>query len=106
AGDRAAYWVPPSADSRVFYQRAYDRPSLMTRLVEAGPFELTDLTFWGERTLPVEDFLLSPKLPVAIRWAMLPAHFPLSRPFLSRRREDERCRKKVACLTLRKVDRS
>jgi hypothetical protein len=36
---------------------------------------------------------------------MLPAHFPLSRLFLSPLGEAEPCRKKVACITLRRLDR-
>jgi len=103
AGDPSAYWTTPGSDSKVFYQRVYDRPTLMSRIVESGPFELIDLAFWGERRLPVEDCILSPKLPKALRWALLPAHFPLSRVFITPLGENEPSHKKVACLTLRKI---
>jgi SAM-dependent methyltransferase len=100
-GDPDAYWTPATGD-KVFYQRLYDRPRLEERLLSGGEFEVLDLSFWGERHLGVEDVILSRRLPRWVRWAMLPAHFPLSRLFLSRLSEDEPCRKKVACLTLRK----
>jgi SAM-dependent methyltransferase len=101
AGDPDAYWTPADGD-QVFYQRVYDRQRLDERLLSGGQFDLMDLSYWGERHLAVEDVILSRRLPRWVRWAILPAHFPLSRVFLSRLGEDEPCRKKVACLTLRK----
>jgi SAM-dependent methyltransferase len=106
AGDPKAYWTDAGGASTVFYQRVYDRPSLMSRIVESGPFELVDLSFWGERHVPMEDCLLNPKLPKPVRWALSPAHFPLSRLFLTPIGEDEPSCKKVACLTLQKVGRA
>jgi cyclopropane fatty-acyl-phospholipid synthase-like methyltransferase len=97
------YWVtPPEHQDQVFYQRAYDRPSLLSRLVHSGPFTLVDLTFWGERRVPMEHWIQHPSLPKVVRWAVLPAHLPLSRMFLSPLEENEPSRKKVACLTLRR----
>jgi SAM-dependent methyltransferase len=101
AGDPDAYWTPATGE-RVFYQRVYDRRRLDERLLGGGQFDLVDLSYWGERRVPVEDVILSRRLPRWLRWALLPAHFPLNRLFLSRLGEDEACRKKVACLTLRK----
>jgi SAM-dependent methyltransferase len=101
AGDPDAYWTP-SSGGRVFYQRAYDRRRLEERLLGRHHFDVVDLSFWGERKVPVETVLLSRRLPRWARYAMLPAHFPLNRLFLSQLGQDEPCRKKVACLTLRR----
>jgi SAM-dependent methyltransferase len=101
AGDPDAYWVK-GTDSEVFYQRAYDRPSLLKRIVANGLFDVLDLSFWGERRLSIEDCIIGPRVPKLLRWALLPAHFPLSRLFLRPLGERESSRKKVACLTLRK----
>jgi SAM-dependent methyltransferase len=104
AGDPDTYWAR-SNGAPIFYQRAYDRRRLEERLIGNPAFELVDLSFWGERRIPVEHLILSRKLPRWLRWAMLPAHFPLSRLFLSPLGEAEPCRKKVACITLRRLDR-
>lgn len=100
-GDPDVYWATTSEDM-VFYQRAYDLGSLKHRLLRDSGLETLDLSFWGERKIPVEHILLNRALPRLLRWAMLPAHFPLSRLFLSQLTADEPSRKKVACLTLRK----
>ncbi len=100
-GDPDTYWVE-SSEERIFYQRAYDRPTLDRRMLSDPRLELVDLSFWGERRYPVEHVILSRKLPRWARWGLLPAHFPLSRLFVSRLGQDEPCRKKVACFTLRK----
>jgi SAM-dependent methyltransferase len=105
AGDPDAYWAK-STNAEVFYQRAYDRPALLTRLLGNGLFDVLDLSFWGERRLPIEHYIIGPGVPKLLRWALLPAHFPLSRLFLRPLREREPSRKKVACLTLRKKVRS
>src|SRR5262249_44175821 len=99
------YWVE-STDAEVFYQRAYDRPTLLKRLIGNGLFDVLDLSFWGERRLPVEHCIIGPRVPKLLRWALLPAHFLLSRLFLRPLREREPSRKRVACLTLRKKARS
>lgn len=96
------YWVGSSDREKVFYQRAYDRRSLHARLLGHDRLELVDLSFRGERRIAVEDAILNPRLPRFVRYAMLPAHFALSRLFLGPLGETERSRKKVACLTLRK----
>jgi SAM-dependent methyltransferase len=96
------YWAKDKS-AQVFYQRAYDRPTLDRRIVNAGPFELADLSFWGERRVPMEDWVLNRKLPKLVRWSMLPAHLPLSRVFLRPLQETERAHKKVACITLRRT---
>lgn len=103
-GDPDAYWVA-SSEERVFYQRAYDRPTLESRLVKPSGLEVVDVSFWGERRVPAERLLLR-RWPV--RYAMLPLHFPLALLFLTRLGEREASRKKVACLTLRKspIDRT
>ena len=102
ASNESVYCVKERKE-RIFNYRAYDRPSLFARLVEPGPFELVDLSFWGERRIPVEDWIQHHKLPRPVRWALLPAHFPLSRIFLRQLGEDEPSHKKVACLTLRRI---
>jgi SAM-dependent methyltransferase len=104
-GDPDSYWVESQGEP-IFYQRAYDRPTLESRLLADDRLELLDLEFWGERHVGVEHAILNRRLPRLLRLALLPAHFPLSRAFVSRLGEDEPCRKKVACLTLRKRDRS
>jgi SAM-dependent methyltransferase len=105
SGDPDVYWVE-SREKKMFYQRAYDRPSLESRLLADDRLELLDLDFWGERHVGVEHTILNRRLPRLLRLALLPAHFFLSRAFVSRLGEDEPCRKKVACLTLRKRDTS
>ncbi len=98
AGDPDAYWVASSAE-RVFYQRAYDRPTLEARLLGPSGLEVLDVSFWGERRVPAERLFLSWQ---PLRYAMLPMHFPLALLFLTRLGEREPSRKKVACLTLRR----
>jgi len=97
-GDPEAYWVA-ATEQRVFYQRAYDRPTLEDRLIKPSGLEVVDVSFWGERHVPGERLLLGRRL---LRYAMLPLHFPFALWFLSRLGEGEPSRKKVACLTLRK----
>jgi SAM-dependent methyltransferase len=101
----SAYWVKTTDQRAVFYQRAYDHDSLRERLIDHEGLDLVDLSFWGERRIAVEDMLLNPRLPRAMRHAMLPAHFVLNRLFLCPLGETEPSRKKVACLTLRKRSR-
>jgi SAM-dependent methyltransferase len=98
------YWAAGAAE-RVFYQRAYDRPSLEHRLLAGHGLRPVDVSFVGERRLAVEDAILSRRLPRAVRYALYPAHFALSRLFLRPLGEDEPSRKKVACVTLRKPER-
>jgi SAM-dependent methyltransferase len=102
-GPRTAevYWTPAD-DPLVFYQRAYDMPTLTARLLEASGLDVVDVSFWGERQAPVEHLILHPRLPRVVRWAIYPAHFPLSRLFLRELSAEEPSWKKVACLTLRK----
>lgn len=100
-GDADAYWSA-SGDEMIFYQRAYDRVTLERRLLRHGGLETVDVSFWGERRVAVEHVLSNRRLPRALRWAMLPLHFPLSRWFLRELTEAEPSRKKVACITLRK----
>jgi hypothetical protein len=57
-GDPDAYWVPGDGD-RVFFQRLYDRDTLERRLLRPSGLSLVDLSFWGERTLPVEHVILN-----------------------------------------------
>ena len=102
APDADAYWVKPSDDGRVFYQRAYDRASMQKRLLSHRRLDVVDVSFWGERRIAVEEAILSRRLPRLARYAMLPAHFALNRLFLRRLTEEEPSRKKVACVTLRK----
>jgi SAM-dependent methyltransferase len=97
-GDPEAYWVA-ATEQRVFYQRAYDRPTLEDRLIKPSGLEVVDVSFWGERHVPGERLLLSQRL---LRLALLPLHFPFAVWFLSRLGEREPSRKKVACVTLRK----
>ncbi len=101
-GDPDAYWAPGDGD-KVFFQRAYDRDTLERRLV--GPSGLTrvDLSFWGERTVPVEHMILNRRVPRIARILLYPAHIVLARLFLRPLAEKEPSRKKVACLTLRKA---
>lgn len=100
-GDPDAYWVDSDEDA-VFYQRLYDRPALECRLLNNHDFETLDISFWGERKIAIEEFMSRPQ---ALRLAMLPLHFPLSRLFLEELTEQEPSRKKVACLALRKRHR-
>lgn len=97
-GDPYAYWVT-SGEERVFYQRAYDRPTLEDRLLGPSGLEVVDVSFWGERRVAAENLFLSRQ---PLRYAMLPLHFPLALLFLTRLGEQEPSRKKVACLTLRR----
>ncbi len=100
-GDADAYWVA-SGEERVFYQRVYDRRTLEGRLLTPSALEVVDVSFWGERRVPVERLFLSRQ---PLRYAMLPLHFPLALLSLTRLGEREPSRKKVACLTLRKPAR-
>ena len=95
------YWAPPDGAS-TFYQRSYDAPTLETRLLEPSGLDVVDRSFWGERRAPVESMILSRRLPRVLRWAIYPAHFPLSRLFLRELSAEEPSCKKVACLTLRR----
>jgi SAM-dependent methyltransferase len=101
-GDPDAYWVPGDAD-KVFFQRAYDRDSLERRLVRPSGLTPVDLSFWGERTVPVEHMILNRRVPRIARILLYPAHIVLARLFLRPLAEKEPSRKKVACLTLRKA---
>jgi SAM-dependent methyltransferase len=98
-----AYWVGTGDEDQVFYQRAYDRDALTKRLLGDHRLEVVDVSFWGERRIAVEDAILSRRLPRLIRYGMLPAHFALNRLFLRPLAEEEASRKKVACVTLRKL---
>jgi glycosyltransferase involved in cell wall biosynthesis/SAM-dependent methyltransferase len=100
-GDPDAYWVEGDAES-VFYQREYDHDSLRSRLLDSAGLEALDVSFFGEASVPVERALIDRRLPRALRYALLPLHFPLSRIFLRPLAEDQPSRKKVAALTLRK----
>ena len=100
--DPDVYWASSSHTDSVFYQRLYDATSLNQRLLAESGLLLSDLSFWGERTVPVEHYLLHRRLPRFVRSALCPLHFPLSRIFLRSLSADEPSRKKVACLTLRK----
>jgi SAM-dependent methyltransferase len=101
-GDPDAYWAQGDGE-RVFFQRAYDRDSLERRLVRPSGLSLVDLSFWGERALPVEDAILNRRIPRIARMLLYPAHIALARLFLRRLTEAEPSHKKVACFTLRKV---
>ena len=101
-GDPDAYWVDGAAD-RVFFQRAYDRDSLERRLVTPSGLTPVDLSFRGERSVPVERIILNRRVPLLARVALYPAHIVLARLFLRALTEHEPSRKKVACLTLRKA---
>jgi SAM-dependent methyltransferase len=102
--DPDAYWTA-SNEEFVFYQRRYDGESLKRRLIESSGLDVVDISFWGERRIPMERMILGRKLPLALRWVLLPAHFPLSRIFLSKLTAEEPSRKKVACVTLQKPSR-
>ncbi len=102
-GDPDAYWAPGEGDT-VFFQRAYDRETLEQRLVRPSGLRLVDLSFWGERTVPVEHVILNRRIPRIARMLLYPAHLLLARLFLSPLAETEPSRKKVACLTLRKAE--
>jgi SAM-dependent methyltransferase len=102
-GDPDAYWAPGDGDT-VFFQRAYDRETLEQRLVRPSGLRLVDLSFWGERRVPVEHVILNRRVPLIARMLLYPAHLLLARLFLSPLAETEPSRKKVACLTLRKVE--
>jgi SAM-dependent methyltransferase len=101
-GDPDAYWAPGDGDP-VFYQRAYDRDTLERRLVEPSGLTRADLSFWGERNVPVEHMILNRRVPRLFRVLLCPSHLVLARLFLRPLGESEPSRKKVACLTLRKA---
>ena len=101
-GDPDAYWAPGDGD-RVFFQRLYDRETLERRLLRPSGLSLVDLSFWGERTLPVEHVILNRRIPLVVRMLLYPAHLALARLFLRRLTETEPSQKKVACFTLRKA---
>ena len=65
---------------------------------------LVDLSFWGERTVPVEHVILNRRIPRLARGLLYPAHLLFARLFLSPLAETEPSRKKVACLTLQKAE--
>jgi SAM-dependent methyltransferase len=102
-GDPDAYWAPGDGE-RAFFQRGYDRGTLEERLVRPSGLRLVDLSFWGERTLPVEDVILNRKIPRLARILLYPAHVAFARVFLRPLGETEPSKKKVACLTLQKVE--
>jgi SAM-dependent methyltransferase len=101
-GDPDAYWAPGDGDT-VFYQRAYDRDTLERRLVKPSGLACVDLSFWGERNVPVEHMILNRRVPRLFRVLLCPSHLVLARLFLRPLGESEPSRKKVACLTLRKA---
>ena len=101
-GDPDVYWAPGDGE-RVFFQRAYDRGMLEWRLVRPSGLRLVDLSFWGERTLPVEHVILNRRIPRVARMLLYPAHMVLARLFLRPLSEAEPSRKKVACFTLQKT---
>ena len=101
-GDPDAYWAPGDGE-RVFFQRAYDRETLERRLLRPSGLSLVDLSFWGERTIPVEHVILNRRVPQVVRMLAYPGHVVLARLFLRRLTETEPSRKKVACFTLRKA---
>lgn len=103
-GECDVYWISSEKDV-FFYQRAYDWETLERRLLSNSGLGILDVSFWGERKVAVEDVLLNRRLPRVVRWAMYPAHFPLSRLFLRQLTAEEPSRKKVACLTLCKPAR-
>jgi len=92
------YWTD---SDEAFNYRVYDRPTIRERLMDA-PLELVNLSFCGERSTPVEDRIIHPRLPKLVKWSMFPFHLPLSRIFVTDLKEDEPSHKKVACLTLQK----
>ena len=101
-GHPDAYWAPGGGE-RVFFQRAYDRDTLERRLLRPSGLSLVDLSFWGERTLPVEHVILNRRIPRVARMLLFPVHLVLARLFLRRLTETEPSQKKVACFTLRKA---
>jgi SAM-dependent methyltransferase len=101
-GDPDAYWAPGDGE-RVFFQRAYDRATLERRLLRPSGLSLVDLSFWGERTIPVEHAILNRRIPRIARILVYPVHLVLARLFLRRLTETEPSKKKVACFTLRKA---
>ncbi len=101
-GDPDAYWAPGDGE-RIFFQRAYDRETLEGRLPRRSGLSLWDLSFWRERTIPVEDAILNRRIPRVVRMLAYPAHVALARLFLRRLTEKEPSQKKVACFTLCKA---
>ena len=101
-GDPDVYWAPGDRE-RVFFQRAYDAHTLAERLVRPSGLRLVDLSFWGERTVPVEHVILNRRVPRIARALVYPAHVVLARLFLRPLSETEPSRKKVACFTLQKA---
>jgi SAM-dependent methyltransferase len=102
-GDPDVYWAPGDGE-KVFFQRAYDRDTLERRLVRPSGLRLVDLSFWGERTVPVEHVILNRRIPRPARILLYPAHVALARLFLRPLEEMEPSKKKVACFTLRKAE--
>jgi SAM-dependent methyltransferase len=102
-GDPDVYWAPGDGE-KVFFQRAYDRDTLERRLVRPSGLRLVDLSFWGERRLPIEHLILHRRIPRVARIVLYPAHLLLARLFLRPLAETEPSRKKVACFTLRKAE--
>lgn len=102
-GDPDVYWAPGDGDT-VFFQRAYDRAMLEQRLVRPSGLRLVDLSFWGERTVPVEHVILNRRIPRSARMLLYPAHVVLARLFLRELLEAEPSQKKVACFTLQKAE--
>lgn len=101
-GDPDVYWAPGDGE-KVFFQRAYDADTLEERLVRPSGLRLLDLSFWGERTVPVEHVILNRRIPRIARVLLYPAHVVLARLFLRPLSETEPSRKKVACFTLQKA---
>jgi len=101
-GDPDVYWAPGDGE-KVFFQRAYDGDMLDRRLVRPSGLRLVDLSFWGERTVPVEHVILNRRIPRIARILLYPVHVVLARLFLRPLSETEPSRKKVACFTLQKA---
>jgi SAM-dependent methyltransferase len=87
------------ADKPNFYQRHYDRTSLLSRLVEPSGGDLVDLELWGERWLRVERFLESTG---SARYLFHPFEPLISAAFLKCLAPGERGHPMAAFLTLRK----
>jgi SAM-dependent methyltransferase len=102
-GDPDAYWAAGDSE-KVFFQRVFDRKMLERRLLGPSGLELIDLSFWGERTVPIEHVILNRRIPRAARVVFYPMHILLAHLFLRPLGEREPSRKKVACFTLRKTE--